>query len=82
MMVEETKKVLDLIDEMMELLGGYVELSMLTNMDGDEFKLMQLYLKMIDVTKDFAVKQAELMDNQTEKLDLILSKLEKMEKKS
>lgn len=82
MMVEETKKVLDLIDEMMELLGGYVELSMLTNMDGDEFKLMQLYLKMIDVTKDFAVKQAELMDNQTEKLDLILSKLEEMEKKS
>ena len=81
-MLNETKKMVELIDEMMECVNGMFDLSMLEDLDGETFKMMKLYLKTIDLSKEYMLKQAEEFDKQGEKLDLILKKLEKMEKKS
>ena len=75
-MLKEAEKMVELMDEIMEVLGGMFDLSSIGAMDEEEFKTMKLYMKMIDLSKEYALKQAEEFDKQTEKLDLILSKLE------
>ena len=78
-MLNEAKKMVKLVDEMMEVCNGLFDLSVLGNMDDDEFNMIKLYMKAIDLSKEYMLKQAEVMDKQTEKLDLILSKLEEKE---
>lgn len=75
-MLNETKKMVELIDEMMDYIGGMFDLASFEAMDEEEFKMIKLYMKMIDLSKDYMLKQAEEFDKQGEKLDLILSKLD------
>ena len=75
-MLNEAKKMVELVDEMMELVNGMFDLSMFGEMDEDTLKMMQIYTKAIDLSKTYMLKQAETIDIQNEKLDLILSKLE------
>lgn len=78
-MLETTKKMVELIDEMMEVVDELFSISMFGEMDDEMLKMMKLYMKSIDLSKEYMLKQAGVIDEQSKKLDLILSKLEEKE---
>lgn len=82
-MLETTKKLYDEMDEMMELCMKKSDVSnMFLHMDAEEFELMQRCFKLYKSAKELSIMQAELIEKQDKKLDIVLSKLSKMERKS
>lgn len=77
-MLETTKKLLNEVEEFMKLGMSTLDVTeMLEGMDETTFKMYKLMLNMIDTSKELAVKQAELMEEQDKKLDKILKLVEK-----
>lgn len=82
-MLETTKKLYDEMDEMMKLCMKQLDVSnIFLHMDTEEIELMQRCFKMYKSAKDLMIMQAEIIENQDKKLDMILSKLSKMETRS
>ena len=66
--------------EMDELLNLYkVNMNYIKDMDEDSFKIMQKSMALVDSSKKLMIKQADVMDEQTKKLDKILKILESRE---
>ena len=76
-MVETTNKFIEEIGKVMTDFDGLITLKSMRNLDENEIKLIVAGLKLIDISKELIIKQAEIIDDQNRKLDLILSKLEK-----
>lgn len=73
-MLETTKKLFEECDELMEI--GMSKMS-LNEISEDEFKVFKKTMNLLDTSKKLAIKQAEIIEQQNEKLDKILKLLEK-----
>ena len=51
------------------------------NMDEEAYKGIKSAMKLLNSSKELLLKQAQIIDDQTRKLDLILAALERIEKK-
>ena len=83
-MRKEVEEMLKSCDELIELSLKQFGLgldSFIMSFDSEEFELMQKTIKLYKQAKDLSIEIAEKMDKQDEKLDAILSKLEKLEEK-
>ena len=73
-MLETTKKLFEECDELMEI--GMSKMS-LNEISEDDFKVFKKTMNLLDTSKKLAIKQAEIIEQQNEKLDKILKLLEK-----
>lgn len=73
-MLETTKKLFEECDELMEI--GMSKMS-LNEISEDDFKAFKKTMNLLDTSKKLAIKQAEIIEQQNEKLDKILKLLEK-----
>ena len=73
-MLETTKKLFEECDELMEI--GMSKIS-LNEISEDDFKVFKKTMNLLDTSKKLAIKQAEIIEQQNEKLDKILKLLEK-----
>lgn len=78
-MLETTKELIEEMDEIMDLFMKQAGLNeMMMKMDETDFVLMKKSLSLMNASKKLMLKQAEMIDDQTEKMNLILEKLEKI----
>lgn len=76
-MLEMTKKMIEEVEEIMDYCIKQIGFKDLTMMGKEDFEFMQKCIHLMETSKELAVKQAEMMDEQNRKLDLILEKMEK-----
>lgn len=82
-MLERTKELYEEMDKMMEFcMKKAFSLDSLKYMSAEEIEMMQRCFTLYRQAQELAIKQAEIIDNQDRKLDMILSKLSKMESES
>ena len=82
-MLETTKKLYEEMDKMMDVyMKKLSPMDMVKYMDTEEVEMMYRCLKLYNQAKDLMIMQAEIIENQDKKLDMILSKLSKMEMRS
>lgn len=77
MMKEKTVEIVDLCNEFKELFVKQVAGSVMESTTFEELKAYQLMIKMFDKAMDFAVYQAEVIDEQSKKIDKLLYLVEK-----
>lgn len=76
-MLHETKKLLELTDEIMDLcMGQIMNKDMLTLMSSEEFEMYKKFYELMEQTKTLALEQARLMDDIDTKLDKVIMLLE------
>lgn len=74
-MYEETKKVLDGCDEVMNTAVSQMDFSDFLELDENTMKAMVAVGKLYKQSKDLALKQAQLMDNLERQNDALLEKV-------
>ena len=78
MMKEKTTEILGLCDEIMTICCKEMfSTNCMKDATVEEFKAWQLILKLVDKSKDLAIAQAEMMDEQNKKLDELLKLVKK-----
>ena len=75
-MLETTKKLIGEIDDIMNKSMRYFEFNDFINMDKDQLEAIQKFVCIINTSKELMMEQAEMMEEQNKKLDLILKYLE------
>lgn len=75
-MEEKTIELFDGLNEMLKLACGPMQVNDLKNMSSEDFKIMQLTLKLIDTSKEIFIEEAKAMERIEKKLDKLLSKKE------
>lgn len=75
-MTKAVNKVSNLTEELMELVMAKVDKDTLMRMDSDEFKLLQLTIKLVEASTELQVKSVETVEQINRKLDLLIEKLE------
>ena len=76
-MLRETKKLLELTDEIMDLcMGQILNKDMLECMSGEEFEMYKKTLNLMNQSKELVLEQARLMDDIDAKLDKVIMLLE------
>ncbi len=78
-MKEQVKEYLSKVDEAVEEMAGLISVLDVMGIDKDEFRAYQILLGLLEDSKKLLIAEAITMDAQTEKLNLILEKLDKME---
>ena len=73
-MLKTTKKFIEELDELMNIACAEIDPRTWNEKDFSAFKKM---MSMVDTSKELAIKQAETIEQQNEKLDKILKLLEK-----
>lgn len=76
-MLETTKKLIGEIDDIMGMCMRQFDLDDLMSMDKDQLEAVQKLVCIINTSKELIIKQAEMMEEQNIKLDLILESIEK-----
>lgn len=80
-MLEETKKVIEEIDGLKEMLmAQLVKGDVFADMNTEEVVAIHKCMKLMDMSCGLAEKQADMIDQMDRKLDMILEKLSKKEK--
>lgn len=80
-MLEETKKVIEEIDELKKFaMDLMVKEDVFKDMDTEGVVAIHKCMKLVDMSCNLAEKQADMIDQMDRKLDLILEKLNKKEK--
>lgn len=75
-MLETTKKLMEQIDEFMETgMQSMNVMDVLNSMDENTLKMYKSCMDILNTSKELAIKQAEIIEDQNEKLDIILSLL-------
>lgn len=78
MMLEKTQKLVDNTKKLMEkYMDQMIDSSTIKYMDPEQLKLIQDSMTLIDQSYELAIEQAKVIDEQSKKLDKILSLLEK-----
>lgn len=78
MMLEKTQKLVDNAKKLMEkYMDQMIDSSTIKYMDPEQLKLIQDSMTLIDQSYELAIEQAKVIDEQSKKLDKILSLLEK-----
>lgn len=81
-MYDKTKEVMDGAKELMdEMFKEAMDVDMIEFMDDSQLHLIKKSLKLIDQSYDLALMQAKVIDEQNEKLDLLLASMEKLMEK-
>lgn len=78
-MKEQVKEYLSKVDEAVEEMAGLISVLDVMSVNKDEFRAYQILLGLLEDSKKLLIAEAITMDAQTEKLNLILEKLDKME---
>lgn len=78
-MKEQVKEYLSKVDKAVDEITSSISVLDLMDVDKDEFRAYQILFELLEDSKKLLIAEAVTMDAQTEKLDLILKKLEKME---
>ena len=78
-MKEQVKEYLSKVDKALEEMAGSISVLDVMGIDKDEFRAYQILLGLLEDSKKLLIAEAITMDAQTEKLNLILGKLDKME---
>lgn len=76
-MLETTKKLIGEIDDITGMCMRQFDLDDLMSMDKDQLEAVQKLVCIINTSKELIIKQAEMMEEQNIKLDLILESIEK-----
>ena len=74
-MVEASKKMVEVTNEFKEVMCNMMKsegMDVLKNMSTDEFKMLQLCLKAVDISNEVIMEQAKTLDELNRKLDLLL----------
>lgn len=71
-MLKETKELCEVIDEMMNGLKEGFDFDTICNMNGDDLKLLQLSMRLIETTKNFYMAQGQELCNISTRLDQLL----------
>ena len=78
MMLEKTQKLVDNTKKLMEkYMDQMIDSSTIKYMDPEQLKLIQDSMTLIDQSYELAIEQAKVIDEQSKKLDKILSLLER-----
>ena len=78
MMAEEMRNLMEQMDELMDVfVKQAISMSCLECMNEDELEMLKQTLKFWQASKNLAIKQAKMMDEQNEKLNKIIRLLEK-----
>ena len=78
-MKEQVKEYLSKVDKAMEEITSSISVLDIMDIDQNEFRAYQILLGLLEDSKKLLIAEAVTMDAQTEKLDLILEKLKKIE---
>ena len=78
-MKEQVKEYLSKVDKAMEEITSSISVLDIMDIDQNEFRVYQIILGLLEDSKKLLIAEAITMDAQTEKLDLILEKLKKIE---
>lgn len=77
-MVKTTEKLMEQVNELMNIyLAQMYSMEMITEIPEDAFKALKLSIEIMKTSKELALKQAEAIEAQNEKLDKIIRLLEK-----
>ena len=77
-MVKTTEKLMEQVNELMNIcLAQMSPMEMITETSEDAFKALKLSIEIMKTSKELALKQAEAIEAQNEKLDKIIRLLEK-----
>lgn len=77
-MVKTTEKLMEQVNELMNLcLAQMSPMEMIAETPEDAFKALKLSIEIMKTSKELALKQAEAIEAQNEKLDKIIRLLEK-----
>ena len=80
-MEHEVKKYIEEVDSYIVYFVPKFTVSDIMNMDEETYKGIKSAMKLLNSSKELSLKQAQIIDDQTRKLDLILAALERIEKK-
>ena len=80
-MEHEVKKYIEEVDSYIVDFVPKFTVSGIMNMDEEAYKGIKSAMKLLNSSKELLLKQAQIIDDQTRKLDLILAALERIEKK-
>ena len=80
-MEHEVKKYIEEVDSYIVDFVPKFTVSDIMNMDEEGYKGIKASMKLLNSSKELVLKQAQIIDDQTRKLDLILAALERIEKK-
>lgn len=76
-----TNEVIEEIEELKKLMFSMVDVeSAIKDLDRTTLKAMQLCMRLIDDSCDLMKEYVDVLDEQNEKLDMILEKLDKKER--
>ena len=81
-MEHEVKKYIEEIDNYIADFIPKFTVSDIMNMDEEGYKGIKAAMKLLNSSKELILNQAKVIDDQTRKLDLILTKLEELSKKT
>lgn len=77
-MVKTTEKLMEQVNELMNIcLAQISPMEMITEIPEDAFKALKLCMEIMETSKELALKQAEAIEAQNEKLNKIIRLLEK-----
>ena len=77
-MVETTEKLMEQVNELMNIcLAQMSPMEMITETPEDALKALKLSIEIMKTSKELALKQAEAIEDQNEKLNKIIRLLEK-----
>lgn len=77
MMREVTEQLINEVDEFMKMcMEKAMEDIDITDINVEEFVAMQKAMKLMETSKELALKQAIMMDEMDRKLDMLLAKIE------
>ena len=77
-MVETTEKLMEQVNELMNIcLAQMNPMELITEIPVEAFKALKLSMEIMETSKELALKQAEAIEDQNEKLNMIIRLLEK-----
>lgn len=75
-MLYETKKLIEEVDELMDLFKKQIDFDTIKHMNVEAMRLFMKALQLMDTSKIVILAQAGLMDEMNNKLDKLLTKIE------
>jgi hypothetical protein len=75
-MLNETKKLIEEVDELMDLFKKQIDFDTIKHMNVEAMRLFMKALQLMDTSKIVILAQAGLMDEMNNKLDKLLTKIE------
>ena len=76
-MVGKTRKLMDEVNDLMDLCVKNIDTHTIEHMSVDEFTLLQKCVKIVKLADELVIEQACMMDDMNRKLDKVLRILEK-----